>query len=222
MKVFVLSPHPDDEVLGCGGTILRHVNKGDSVVWIIATSVYEENGFLRERVDSRLEEIEKVGKMFGIAKTYQLGFPTTHLSEIGERKIINSMSNIFYEEQPEVLYLPNRSDAHSDHKMVFDASMACSKIFRNHSVKRILMYECLSETEFAPSLHEKVFIPNYYVDITDFFDKKVDIMKVYSSEIGEHPFPRSIKSIEALATLRGVQAGVNYAEAFQLLKFIEK
>jgi len=222
MKVIVLSPHPDDEVLGCGGTILRHIKNGDSVVWIIATSMFAETGFTKERIDSRQNEIDRVGKMFGIAKTYQLGFPTTFLSEIGERKIIDAISKIFNAEQPEVIYLPNRSDAHSDHKMVFDASIACTKSFRIHSVKKILMYECLSETEFAPSLHEKVFIPNYYVDITFFFDAKIDITMVYSSEIAEHPFPRSVKSIEALATLRGAQAGVYYAEAFQLVKFIEK
>ena len=84
------------------------------------------------------------------------------------------------------------------------------------------MYECLSETEFASPLHEKVFIPNYFIDITSYLEKKIEIMQVYSSELGEHPFPRSNKSIEALATLRGAQAGVYYAEAFQLVKFIDK
>ena len=84
------------------------------------------------------------------------------------------------------------------------------------------MYECLSETEFAPILPERVFQPNYFVDIADYFAIKIEIMKVYASELSEHPFPRSIRNIEALATFRGASVGVEYAEAFQLIKFIDK
>lgn len=84
------------------------------------------------------------------------------------------------------------------------------------------MYECISETEFAPALAENSFCPNYFVDITPFLRQKIDLLKVYKSEIGEHPFPRSIRNIEALATFRGASVGVEYAEAFQLLKYIDK
>jgi LmbE family N-acetylglucosaminyl deacetylase len=84
------------------------------------------------------------------------------------------------------------------------------------------MYECISETEFAPALPEKVFQPNYFVDITDFFEKKLEIMRIYKSEMGEHPFPRSEENIKALATFRGATAGVRFAESFQLVKYIEK
>ena len=84
------------------------------------------------------------------------------------------------------------------------------------------MYECLSETEFAPALPEKVFMPNYFVDITPFFQEKLRIMSIFESEIGNHPFPRSNRNIEALATFRGASVGVDYAEAFQLLKCIDK
>ena len=84
------------------------------------------------------------------------------------------------------------------------------------------MYECISETEFAPQLHEKVFIPNYFVDISDFFKQKLKIMQVYESELGVHPFPRSGRNIEALATFRGASVGVEYAESFQIIKIIDK
>ena len=116
----------------------------------------------------------------------------------------------------------NRSDAHSDHRIIFDAIAACTKSFRHPYLKRLLMYECISETEFAPSLPERVFQPNYFVDISDYLLSKLDIMKVYESEIGIHPFPRSLKNIESLATFRGASVGVEYAEAFQLVKFIDK
>jgi LmbE family N-acetylglucosaminyl deacetylase len=84
------------------------------------------------------------------------------------------------------------------------------------------MYETISETEFAPALAEKAFVPNYFVDITDFFRKKVELATIYESEFGEHPFPRSVRNLEALATFRGASCGVEYAEAFQLIKWIDK
>jgi N-acetylglucosamine malate deacetylase 1 len=88
-------------------------------------------------------------------------------------------------------------------------------------LKKVLMYECLSETEFAPAFNEKVFIPNYFVDISEFFEKKIEIMRIYSSELGDHPFPRSERNIRALATYRGAVAGCEYAEAFQIVKIID-
>jgi LmbE family N-acetylglucosaminyl deacetylase len=137
-------------------------------------------------------------------------------------ELVNKISRIFQELEPEIIYVMNRSDAHSDHRIVFDAVMSCTKSFRYPYVKKVLMYECLSETEFAPILPERVFQPNYFVDISDFLKKKIEIMKIFDSELGEHPFPRSIKNIEALATYRGATIGVNYAEAFQMIKYIDK
>lgn len=84
------------------------------------------------------------------------------------------------------------------------------------------MYECISETEFAPALAEKAFLPNYFVDITDYISQKLEIMKIFESEISEHPFPRSLENIKALAHFRGASVGVKYAESFQLLKYIDK
>ena len=84
------------------------------------------------------------------------------------------------------------------------------------------MYECISETEMAPALSENVFLPNYFVDITDFMDQKLELMKIYESEIGDPPFPRSLENIKALAHFRGASAGVLFAESFQLLKYIDK
>lgn len=136
--------------------------------------------------------------------------------------MVPKISEVFNEVKPEIIYCLNRSDAHSDHRITFDAVMACTKSFRYPFIKRVLMYECISETEFAPNLPEKTFLPNYFVDITPFQAEKLEIMKIYESEIGEHPFPRSLRNMEALATFRGATVGVDYAEAFQLIKFIDK
>jgi LmbE family N-acetylglucosaminyl deacetylase len=221
-NVIVISAHPDDETLGVGGTILKHVTNGDNVFWLIVTNVFENQGFSKERVESRQKEIGEVEKSLGISKTFLLNYPTMTLSSSSLIKMVPEISSVFSEVQPEIVYCLNRSDAHSDHRVIFDAVMACTKSFRYPYIKQILMYECISETEFAPVLAEKAFLPNYFVDITDFLDTKLNIMKIFESELGEHPFPRSLDNIKALAHFRGASVGVKYAEAFQLLKFIDK
>lgn len=221
-KIIVISAHPDDEILGVGGTLLKHKKRGDEIYWLITTNIFETGGFSEERVRSRNEEIKTVAHKIGAEKTFQLDYPTMSLSSSSLISMVPKISEVFNEVKPEIIYCLNRSDAHSDHRITFDAVMACTKSFRYPFVKQVLMYECISETEFAPNLPEKIFMPNYFVDITSFMSEKLGIMKVYESELGEHPFPRSIKNIEALATFRGASIGVEYAEAFQLIKFIDK
>lgn len=221
-NVIVISAHPDDETLGVGGAILKHVANGDNVFWLIVTNVFENQGFSKERVESRQKEIREVEKLLGVSKTFLLDYPTMTLSSSSLIKMVPEISSVFSDVQPEIVYCLNRSDAHSDHRVIFDAVMACTKSFRYPYIKQILMYECISETEFAPVLAEKAFLPNYFVDITDFVDTKLDIMKIFESELGEHPFPRSLDNIKALAHFRGASVGVKYAEAFQLLKYIDK
>ena len=221
-NIVVVSAHPDDETLGAGGTLLKHKDSGDKIFWIIITSISEDQGYSSERVHSRKIEILKVSELFAIDEVFELGYLTMTLSSSSLIKMVPEISKIFNNVQPEVVYTMNRSDAHSDHRVIFDAVSACTKAFRYPYIKKVLMYECISETEFAPAIPERVFQPNYFVDISDYLDKKNEIMKIYESELGEHPFPRSIRNIEALATFRGATAGVRYAEAFQLIKFIDK
>ena len=221
-KVIVISAHPDDEILGAGGTLLKHKRSGDNLAWLIITGVDEANGFTKERVRTRELEIQQVSESIGFSKVYKLNYPTMGLNPAIVNEMIPKISSIFNEFEPEVIYVMNRSDAHSDHRYTFDAVAACTKSFRYPFIKKVLMYECLSETEFAPILPERVFQPNYFVDISDFLNKKIEIMKIFKSELGEHPFPRSIKNIKALAIFRGATVGVNYAEAFQLIKYIDK
>ena len=221
-KVIVISAHPDDETLGVGGTLLRHADNGDEIFWIIVTDIFEKDGVSSQRVSERSEEIKKVSSMYGFTKTYNLGFSSAKLDTTHLPILIKSISAVFNEVEPEIVYSLNRSDAHSDHRIIFDATMACTKSFRYPSLKQLLMYECISETEFAPSLNEKVFNPNYFVDITDYIEKKIEIMKVFKSELDCVPFPRSIENIRALATFRGCSAGLLAAESFQLLKYIDK
>ncbi len=218
----VVSAHPDDEILGCGGTLIKHRESGDLIEWLITTNISESQGFRKERVLSRQNEINEVAKRLKILKTHKLNYPTMCLSDESLLTMIPKIGKIFLESKPEVVYILNRSDAHSDHLITFKAVMACTKSFRYPFVKKILMYECISETEFGVALPENHFLPTYFVDISPYLEEKIEIMSIYESEIGEHPFPRSSKNIEALATFRGATAGVQFAEAFQLLKFIDK
>ena len=216
-NIIVISAHPDDEILGLGGTLVRHRDAGDKLSWIIATNISTSQGFSSERVRTRQKEIVAVSEQLGM-ETYKLDFPTMSLEPANLNQLIPAISDIFKRVQPSRIYVLNRSDAHSDHRILFDAVMACTKSFRYPSIREVLMYECISETEFAPILPEMVFQPNVFVDISKKMDEKLELMNIYDSEMGEHPFPRSERNIRALATFRGATCGVEYAEAFQLLK----
>ena len=221
-NIIVISAHPDDEVIGAGGTLLKHVANTDKVYWIIITNMSEENGYSKKDSERRQKEINEVVLKIGFAETFNLNYKPSGLQPADLPGIISKVSDIFNRVKPECVYVMNRSDAHSDHRIVFEAVMACTKSFRYPFIKKVLMYECISETEFAPALPENVFIPNYFVDVTDYLEKKLALMEIYASEVGEHPFPRSLENVKALAYYRGAIAGVQYAEAFQLIKHIDK
>lgn len=220
MKILVISPHPDDETLGCGGTILKHKDTGDKIYWLLITNIDVKNGCKKDIVEKRQKEIEIVAEMYGFEKTFKLDYPTAKLDIIPIQEIIKSLSKVILEIEPEIIYLPNRSDVHTDHRITFKAVYSCTKNFRYPFIKRILMYETLSETEFAPALPENTFIPNVFVDITNYFERKLEIFKIYKSELMKEPLPRSLEVIEALAKYRGSRISKKYAEVFVLLKEI--
>lgn len=218
--ILFIAPHPDDETLGCGGAILRHKSKGDEINWLIVTAVTEDIGYAPEKIVERSMEIQKVSKAYEFSSVHQCGFPTTRLDVIPTSDIIKKISNIFHEVKPNVVYLPYRGDVHTDHHIVFDAVSSCLKWFRYPSVKRLLAYETLSETDAALNPDINAFRPNVFMDISPFLENKIDIMKLYSGEMGTFPFPRSEEAIRALASLRGAASGFKAAEAFILLKEI--
>lgn len=219
-KVLVLAVHPDDETLGCGGTLLKHKSVGDEIYWLIATCMKTKNGFSQKEVLERKRLIEKVKRLYGFNKTLELNIPTTNVDRVFFGELISNISKCFSDIKPNIVYLPFMNDPHSDHRLLFSAAYNCCKTFRYPFIKKVLMMEVLSETEFTPSVKHYVFSPNYFVDIGNFLDKKIEIMKIYRNEIKKHPFPRSLKNIMALATLRGSMANCSYAEGFMILKEI--
>jgi LmbE family N-acetylglucosaminyl deacetylase len=217
-KILVIAPHPDDETLGCGGTLLKHKAQGDELHWMIVTCMSEKAGFAAERVQERDEEILQVGSLYGFETLHKLNFPTAQLDALPIGDIVQRMGRVMQAVEPDVVYLPYRGDVHTDHKIVFDAAVSCTKWFRYPSVKRVLAYETLSETDFGINPDSNGFRPNVFVDISEFLKQKLEIMRVFKSELGEFPFPRSEQAIRALAALRGASAGCEAAEAFMLLK----
>ena len=155
--------------------------------------------------------------MYCFDNVIKLDLPTIRLDEIPFSKLVNLFSDKIRDLKPDTIILPNRSDVHSDHKYSFDAAYSCTKSFRYPFITKILMCETLSETEFAPALSANAFIPNVFVDISNYMDKKLDIMSIFESEVMPDNLPRSYSAIKALATYRGSRIGVNYAEAFMLL-----
>ena len=217
MKTLVIAPHSDDEIFGCGGTLLRREAEGGELGWLLVTGVSEATGGSAEGVRKHTAEVSEITKLIGFRKVYDLRLSPARLDTFPLSEIVQKFSAVFNEFQPNEVFLPHRSDVHTDHRIVFDAAAACTKWFRHPSVKRVLAYETISETEFGLDA-DCAFRPNYFIDITRFLDLKLEAMAVYQSELGDFPFPRSATAIRAAAALRGSNAGFIAAEAFQLLR----
>jgi N-acetylglucosamine malate deacetylase 1 len=215
-RILVVAPHPDDEILGCGGTLLRHIDEGHEVAWMICTKAPENHQWTKDFLDQRKKDILLVSKAMNFMSTYELNFPATKLDQLSASEIISKMSGIFEEFQPNIIYTAHRGDVHSDHKIIFDCVNACSKWFRYPSIEKLLAYETPSESEFNYKSNQ-LFHPNTFIDISSYLDKKLEIMSIYKTEIRNFPFPRSLETLEALAKWRGSNSGFIAAEAFQLL-----
>lgn len=215
MKVLVISPHPDDETLGAGGTLLRLKAEGHSIYWLNITTVEGCDGYSEHYIEKRREQLKRVSERYGFVEAVSIDFPTTMLDTISDSVAISRISEVVKNFEPDVLILPNKNDVHSDHKKVYEWGIACSKCFRFPSIKAILTMEIVSETDFGEG-----FFPNFFVDITDYIEEKISIMNIYESEVQEPPFPRSTENIKALAQYRGAASGNRYAEAFKIVKVI--
>lgn len=218
MKILIISVHPDDETLGCGGTILKHRDNGDEIYWLILTKPDKSVGFTEKFIAKRDTEVKTVSNIYGFKKTISLGFITTKLHQIDFNVLIEAVSKVIMDIKPQIIYMNNRTDIHTDHQIAAKAILSCTKSFRYPFIEKILMYECLSETEMAAPFPENIFIPNVYSDITDYINKKIEIMKVYESEVQNPPMPRSLENIKSLSRFRGATCNVKYAEAFMLVR----
>jgi LmbE family N-acetylglucosaminyl deacetylase len=214
-RVLVIAPHADDEILGCGASIAKHIQKGDEVTIIITTNAHigapelvTEQSILNVRKEARESH-----SFLGVKETIFYDFPAPALNAFPEYKISLIFSEIFKNVRPTILYIPHHGDIHQDHKAIHRAALVAARPQGENKILSILSYETLSETEWAP-MHEKAFVPNCFVDVSNTFDIKLKAFLFYKSQVKQYPHSRSTEALEALAKYRGATIGVERAEAF--------
>ncbi len=216
-NVLVVAPHPDDEVLGCGGTIRRFVQAGDAVTVAIATKGTPL--FPASQVRQVRSEARKACAVLGVKKLLFLDLPVTTLHLIPECKLNAVFSKLVASAKPDLALIPFPGDRHQDHREVFDAMMVAMRPDgRRHRVGRIACYETVSETHWSAPGLEPTFEPNWYVDISATLPDKLAAMREYRSQLTEGIPARSITAIEALARFRGSVVGMPAAEAFWIVR----
>ena len=217
MRVLVIAPHPDDEVLGCGGVMARHATNGDDVHVVVGTRGIEEK-FPAAFIDKIRSELANAHAVLGVQRVKYLDFPAPCLDTVPRYKIADALAAIFAEFKPSMIYVPHHGDIHADHGHLYHAALVAARPIAGCPVKRILAYETLSETEWAPPEAGSVFFPTVFVNIETHLQQKLDAMACYQSQLKEPPNPRSLSNIESLARLRGATVNMHAAEAFMLIR----
>ena len=224
-NIIVIAPHADDEILGCGATIAKHVSEGANVYVIIATNanVGAPELYTKSAINNIRKEALNAHSILGVKKTIFLEYPAPALDNFPSYKISNELKVIFEKIKPKILYLPFPGDLHIDHSIIYRSSLVAARPSEHLRIEKILCYEVLSETEWSPIQQKIFFNPNYFVNLNKtFIDKKISAMECFASQIKEYPQSRSILAIKALSQYRGVTIGVPYAEAFSSERQIDK
>jgi LmbE family N-acetylglucosaminyl deacetylase len=216
-RVLIVAPHPDDEVLGVGGTIARHVAEGAEVHVAIVTKGYAPD-FDAGHVEQVRREAKEAHALLGTAGLHFLDLPAAALDTVPHREINARLGAVVSRVIPEVLYIPFNGDLHRDHLETFLSILVAARPNRSQAPRTIYAYETLSETNWGASYLMPGFAPNVFNDITDHLETKIRAMEVYQSQIKPFPNERSVESLRALAALRGSTVGVRAAEAFVLIR----
>lgn len=219
MNVLVLAPHPDDEVLGCGGTICRHVAAGDTVCVLVATRGMPEL-YSDEAINVVRSEARHAHAKLGVSQTRFLDFPAPALDTVPRYQLAGAVSDCLRDVRPEVVYVPHHGDIHSDHFHLHQAALVAARPLEGSAVRRILAYETLSETEWAPPQMDSVFYPTVFIDVSEFLQTKLDAMSCFKSQVKPPPNARSLRNITALAHYRGATVACDAAEGFMLIREI--
>ena len=216
-KVLVFAPHPDDEILGCGGTMIKHIEAGDEVYVCIATKGCMPL-FSTESVNKTRSEALECHKSIGVKKTFFLDFPAAMMEKAERYEMNGKILDVIKEVQPDIVFIPHWGDMQKDHQMVADACMVALRPKYEPKVKSIFSYETMSETAWnAPNVQNE-FIPNVFVDISDTLNKKIKALSVFKSQLSEFPDARSLEAVDALAKYRGALMHFKAAETFMLIR----
>jgi len=225
-KILVVVAHPDDEVLGCGATIAKMKKQGSQIFCLILgqgkSSRYqsEKDNFKKEQEGLR-KEAEKSGKILGISKIFFDNFPDQKYETVPLIEIIKSIEKIKNEIKPDVIFTHHAGDLNLDHQIIFKAVMTAFRPIKGETVKEIYSFEIPSSTEWSAPRRKSYFVPNVFVDISETISKKISAMASYKSELKKYPHPRSLKSLKIIAQRWGTVSGKNFAEAFELIRWIK-
>ncbi|MCH1613327.1 MAG: PIG-L family deacetylase [Flavobacteriales bacterium] len=218
--VLIIAAHPDNEVLGCGGTIARHIFQGDKVHLVfMSDGVKSRSQFSEEKLKRRMDASKLAMSLLGISSSQYLGFQDNKMDNTTLLDIIQKLEPIIDNLKPSVVYTHHHGDLNIDHQLTHSAVMTACRPVPNFSVREIYGFEVLSSTEWSNSL-QSFFKPTYYVDITDHISTKISAAKAYEEEMRDPPHSRSIKHIEVLAQHRGYSIGVDMAEAFEIYRIV--
>jgi LmbE family N-acetylglucosaminyl deacetylase len=218
----VIAAHPDDEVLGCGGTIARLAAEGWEVHVIIlaegATSRSDTRDVLghQDALSELATAAEKANNILGSASLKLYALPDNRMDSLELLDVIKLIEAELETHKPCLVFTHHSSDVNVDHRIIHDAVIAACRPQPQHFVKTLLFFEVASSTEWRPPSSGMVFAPNYFYDISNYLEKKLNALGVYASEMRDFPHPRSIKAVDYLAHWRGATVGCDAAEAFIL------
>ncbi len=220
--ILVVAAHPDDEVLGCGGTMARHARHGDRVVCLILGEGLTSRHASRQQgietegsgLDGLKSDGERAAEILGAARLEMTDFPDNRFDSVPLLDIVKSVEKIFDEEQPEIVYSHHPGDVNIDHLVTHRAVLAACRQLPGTSLKGLYFFEVPSSSEWQTPAMATPFLPNHFVDVTATLGQKIDAMGAYRGESRQWPHPRSAKALEALARWRGSTIGTDAAEAF--------
>ena len=219
--VLVVAAHTDDEALGCGGTIARHVAEGDTVYAVfLADGVTSRPDATHEELKQRNAAAERAHEILGIKKAYMLGFPDNRMDSVPLLDIVQKLESVLEQVRPQVVYTHHHGDLNVDHRITHQALMTACRPVPGTSVKEIYAFEVLSATEWnTPGVAP--FIPNMFMDISHYLDQKSEALNAYKMEMRAIPHPRSIENSLRHSVFRGNTVGLSNAEGFYLVRLIK-
>lgn len=220
MKVLIIAPHPDDEIIGVGGTIIKRAKAYDEVYVCVVTKG-QEAMFKKSFIEQGRRECREADAKLGVIETFFLDFPAVMLETVPRYELNGKISEMVQKIKPDEVYIPHRGDMQIDHQIVVDASMVAVRPRGAYYPKRVYAYETLSETGWNIPNIVNDFIPTVYEDISDFLEAKIEAMRIFESQLAPFPAARSIDAIEALAKFRGSIVNVMAAEAFSLIREVK-
>lgn len=222
-KILVVAAHPDDEVLGCGGTIARHVFEGDEVhIVFMADGVTSRITTNEDERSLRSKAAFDSCQILGSQPPQFLGFPDNKMDTIALLDIVKKLEKVVDKIQPSIVYTHYSDDLNIDHRISHQAVLTACRPQPENNVNEIYSFEILSSTDWASSSEKNIFIPNRFVDISNFIDLKVKALNVYSEEMRNYPHSRSIETVKLLAKYRGSTMGMKDCESFKIERVLVK